>query len=638
MAVITNMKTRKSRFFWILMCLLGEPQFSGIVAVAPRSLRLPSLDTVSPGTILWLQTSHQDDVCLGMTGDLLYECGDTTLWVMEPLVHQHHDHNNDPKKMDRFELRVVDHMDEDDDDDQNARSTNSGTTRIKDEETRRERRIRRREAECLTRRDEEEDDEVDDAGTSGSSILRVGACHHHQQHRWWWKIWKKNRKVAARSIWSISPDGKLTTPNGDCIAVGGEDGRTATLTSCSDEAAIVWTFLKAQPQHQPFDAEEEEDDSRRKQRNQLKKKKWPRNNQRAVEPAMHPELKVQSNLLFQRSKQQAAATASKRLQQHPPQHLPPTATTTTPRQPPRTSLPLHAALSNAILLAHHHHHYPNSSSSNRRKGEHHTQQHQSGHRLHTPNLGGAMAKVQRIQTHPYLNAAHNEVWTDPATGLEFRTDLRHYLHHSETKGRHTLTGVGIYRKYGIKVYGVAYYVSKDDVLAEPLLAPFAGLTADELRHRPDFYALLRSDEVRLDRTILIKTNMQLSAETMRNSLQADWSYLTADAKKLLAETGMQKLPADETMVQTILRATENPSRCSCMQTTAHLVVEEPVVIAANEECCARGTELAFTWTKHDTLEVRIVVGCWLFDCLLFDCLWFDHICAFSGSTCERRDI
>jgi hypothetical protein len=599
MAVITSMKTRKSRFFWILMCLLGEPQFSGIVAVAPRSLRLPSLDTVSPGTILWLQTSHHD-VCLGMTGDLLYECGDTTLWVMEPLVHQN---NNDPKKMDRFELRVVDHMDddEDDDEDQNARSS-SGTTGIKDGETRRERRIRRREAECLTRRDDDEEADVDEAG-SGSSILRVGACHHHQQHRWWWKIWKKNRKVAARSIWSISPDGKLTTPNGDCIAVGGEDGRTATLTSCTDDAAIVWTFLKAQPQHQPFDAEEEEDDSRRKQRNQQKKKKWPR----AVEPAMHPELKVQSNLLFQRSKKQAAR-ASKRLQQQQPQHLPPT-TTTTPRQPPRTSLPLHAALSNAILLAHHHHHYPNSSSSNRRKGEH--QPHQSGHRLHAPNLGGAMAKVQRIQTHPYLNAAQNEVWTDPATGLEFRTDLRHYLHHSETKGRHTLTGVGIYRKYGIKVYGVAYYVSKDDVLAEPLLAPFAGLTADELRHRPDFYALLRSDEVRLDRTILIKTNMQLSAETMRNSLQADWSYLTADAKKLLAETGMQKLPADETMVQTILRAAENPSRCSCMQTTSHLVVEEePVVIAANEECCARGTELAFTWTKDDTLEVRVVVG-WL---------------------------
>jgi hypothetical protein len=241
----------------------------------------------------------------------------------------------------------------------------------------------------------------------------------------------------------------------------------------------------------------------------------------------------------------------------------------------------------------------NKNSHKKRKGG--QQQQQPAHQLHAPNMGG-VTKVQRIQTHPYLNAARNEIWTDPATGLEFRTDLRQYLNHAETKGRHTLTGVGIYRKYGIKVYGVAFYVTKHDVLAESLLAPFAGLTADELRKRPDFYELLRSDTANLDRTILIKTNMQLSAETMRNSLQADWSYLTPDAKKLLAETGMQKLPADENMLQTILPSPDNPSRCSCMQTTAHLAE----AVTANEKCCARGTELAFTWTKDDALEVSKV--------------------------------
>jgi hypothetical protein len=133
------------------------------------------------------------------------------------------------------------------------------------------------------------------------------------------------------------------------------------------------------------------------------------------------------------------------------------------------------------------------------------------------------------------------------------------------------------------------------------------LTAEELRKRPNFYAhyWLRSDEARLDRTILIKTNMQLSAETMRNSLQADWSYLTADAKKLLAETGMQKLPADDAMLNTILRSADNPSRCSCMQTTEHLL-EEELVVAANEEYCSKGTESYDTrsclWTA------RIVVN------------------------------
>jgi hypothetical protein len=214
------------------------------------------------------------------------------------------------------------------------------------------------------------------------------------------------------------------------------------------------------------------------------------------------------------------------------------------------------------------------------------------------NVDVETLKRLRKQTHPYLVEAKDEIWTDPQTGLQYHTDLCRYLgRNCNEQGRHTLTGMGIYRKgYVIKVYGIAYYVSKRDVVTDPALVRFAALSAEQLRARPDFYEILRKNG-HFDRTIMLKTNMQLSAETMRSSLQADWSYLTEEAKQTLVGVSMNARPADEAMLA-LIQSPDNPSRCSCSQTA-------PSEYNANPECCARGTELVFTWTKANDLEVRL---------------------------------
>jgi len=66
----------------------------------------------------------------------------------------------------------------------------------------------------------------------------------------------------------------------------------------------------------------------------------------------------------------------------------------------------------------------------------------------------APVKLRKMPTHPYIAAAKDNVWTDPQTGLEFRTDLCEYLGHDRKEsGRHTLTGVGQYTRtvFNIKV-------------------------------------------------------------------------------------------------------------------------------------------------------------------------------------------
>lgn len=214
-------------------------------------------------------------------------------------------------------------------------------------------------------------------------------------------------------------------------------------------------------------------------------------------------------------------------------------------------------------------------------------------------------KLQQIRVHPYIEKAKNEVWTDPKTGLDFATDLCQYLGFDRKEhGRHTLMGVGQYIKgYVVKVYGVAFYVSKKDVLADPTFAKFATLSAEELRGRPDFYEHLQRMNLqgdgkagRFDRTLLLKTNMQLSTETMRSSLGADWSMLTDEAKETLADSSLTPRPADENMLR-LIESPENPSRCSCSQVA-------PDEYEADPDCCARGTELAFTWRKNGDFEVR----------------------------------
>ena len=301
----------------------------------------------------------------------------------------------------------------------------------------------------------------------------------------------------------------------------------------------------------------------------------------ASEPVMHPELKLSTQLLFTGKKEKKNATDF-------------------PRISPFSLL----KDTNPILLM-------SGQTNGRTKGP------ETGHPAH---LSSSMIhrlegkgdekpmKLQPIRIHPYIEKARNEVWTDPKTGLNFATDLRQYLGWDKKEhGRHTLMGVGQYIKgYVVKVYGVAFYVSKKDVLADPTFAKYATLSADELRARSDFYEHLQRMNLqsdgkagRFDRTLLLKTNMQLSTETMRSSLGADWSMLTEEAKETLADSSLKPRPADEHMLR-LIESSENPSRCSCSQVA-------PPEYEADPNCCARGTEIAFTWRKNGDFEVRAVI-------------------------------
>jgi hypothetical protein len=83
-----------------------------------------------------------------------------------------------------------------------------------------------------------------------------------------------------------------------------------------------------------------------------------------------------------------------------------------------------------------------------------------------------------------------------------------------------------------KVYGAALYVAKRDVLADPKFARYATLSSEELQNRNDFYEHLMNmpapgeDPMNspggfFDRTLMVKTNMQLSIDAMRKSLEGE---------------------------------------------------------------------------------------------------------------------
>lgn len=103
--------------------------------------------------------------------------------------------------------------------------------------------------------------------------------------------------------------------------------------------------------------------------------------------------------------------------------------------------------------------------------------------------------IRKIQMNPYIVAAKNEEWTDPQTSLVYKTDLCNYLgHERKDSGRHTLTGIGQYTKtmLNIKVYGVGFYASKRDILADPSFQSFSNLSSERLRESSDFFQILRS--------------------------------------------------------------------------------------------------------------------------------------------------
>lgn len=256
---------------------------------------------------------------------------------------------------------------------------------------------------------------------------------------------------------------------------------------------------------------------------------------------------------------------------------------------------------------------PSISVTNRRKEE-------SGNLLHHPpasslhhGIGGLPVhhhddtphRPRKIPVHPYIDASKDGIFVEPLTELPFHTDISGYLGHDRKEtGRHTLTGLGLYVKtmLKIKIYAVALYVPKRDVLADPGFAPFAAMDVEGLRNSDQFYQHLMQmgtspDHGYFDRTIFIKLNLQLSTDTMRSSLEADWKFLTPEHKKMIINTSFEERQADDRMLRTI-QDEENTSRCSCGQVA-------PEEYEADPSCCARGTELVFTWRKNGGLELRL---------------------------------
>lgn len=215
-------------------------------------------------------------------------------------------------------------------------------------------------------------------------------------------------------------------------------------------------------------------------------------------------------------------------------------------------------------------------------------------------------KPKKIPVHPYIAASKDGYYMDEVTGMEYPTDISEYLGHDRKEvGRHTLTGVGVYTRtmLKIKVYGVAFYVAKRDVLADPGFSDFAGMTAEELHQSDAFYQHLMTmgsnplEGASFDRSLFIKLNMQLATETVRRSLTAEWQLLTEEHKELLSASSSKAREADERMLKTIQNE-ENTSNCSCGSTA-------PPEFEADPSCCARGTEMVFTWLKDGSMQLRI---------------------------------
>jgi len=150
-------------------------------------------------------------------------------------------------------------------------------------------------------------------------------------------------------------------------------------------------------------------------------------------------------------------------------------------------------------------------------------------------------------------------------------------------------------------------VAKRDVLADPVFSDFAGMSAKELSKSDEFYAHLMNmgssplEGGHFDRTLFIKLNLQLATETVRQSLTAEWALLTEEHKEMLSSASARPRDADERMLKTIQKK-ENSSNCSCGQTA-------PPEYEADPTCCARGTDLVFTWRKSGDMEVRTLDLC-----------------------------
>ncbi|GMI09013.1 hypothetical protein TrRE_jg4500 [Triparma retinervis] len=217
--------------------------------------------------------------------------------------------------------------------------------------------------------------------------------------------------------------------------------------------------------------------------------------------------------------------------------------------------------------------------------------------LHIPAL--------ELPSNPYILTPSQSSYVDPSTGLTYPTRFD-----VGPPGLfQTLVGVGIYTRtyFKIKVYGLSFHVDADEARSDPSMRAYAGYGKEELAGDEGFYECMMNMGCKgkggrglpsegFGRTITLKLNMQLDAETMRNSLEADWELLTDQQKSLLTSSSFKPRPASASSISNLRSGS---TTCTCGQAAP---LSFPL---ANPLCCARGTSLAFTWTKGGALEVRL---------------------------------
>lgn len=179
-------------------------------------------------------------------------------------------------------------------------------------------------------------------------------------------------------------------------------------------------------------------------------------------PAMHPELKPASELLF--TSVSANGHASHR--------------TKSPKRA-TTSFPSHLVGASPLTLG-----AVASTRRSKRAGTAETSSllvHHNQHRnlLHRPSNertdqfdSDSPHKPRKIPTHSYIEESKDGVWVDPDTGLEYLTDLSEYLGHDrKATGRHTLMGVGQYTRtvFKIKVRGIVMCVRRRGMYVRQIL-------------------------------------------------------------------------------------------------------------------------------------------------------------------------
>ena len=181
-----------------------------------------------------------------------------------------------------------------------------------------------------------------------------------------------------------------------------------------------------------------------------------------------------------------------------------------------------------------------------------------------PKISIATDTQWHVPPNPYLSSSSDsgskEVYLDQTTSLIYPTDISSMLASTaiaesyipansssststsfsyDPAGDNVLVGLGQYTRtvFKVKVYGVALYVNDRHLANDPAMKQFSGLTEGEIVSHDEYFALFNDmggeGSSGFDRSIMLKLNMQLGTDTMRNSLHTDWKLLTPEHKQML---------------------------------------------------------------------------------------------------------